>query len=111
MRKIVSESDVIFAASSSEEILLFKEDVCNMPKCSDIFGGLRSFVDISVPRNIDPEINTLTGHSVVYNVDDLKEVVEANKEERAKAASEAEGLLLEELATFKMWRDTLGTVP
>lgn len=35
----------------------------------------------------------------------------ANKEERAKAAAEAEVLLREELASFEAWRDSLETVP
>lgn len=55
-------------------------------------GGVRRFVDISVPRNIAADINGLEG-SIVYNVDDLKEVVAGNKEARAAAAAEAEVLL------------------
>merc|ERR1712224_319779 len=58
----------------------------------------------------DPKINELE-HSVVYNVDDLKQVVAANKIERALAASEAHILLLQEAATFKAWCDSLETVP
>ena len=37
-------------------------------------GGVRRFVDISVPRNIAPQLNELEGKAIVYNVDDLKEV-------------------------------------
>ena len=58
---------------------------------------MRRFVDISVPRNICPRINELKeageGAAIVYNVDDLKEVVAGNKEARAQAAAEAEVLL------------------
>lgn len=53
---------------------------------------MRRFVDISVPRNIAHNINE-SDSAIVYNVDDLKEVVAANKEERARAAAEAEVLL------------------
>ena len=35
----------------------------------------------------------------------------ANKEERRKAAGEAEGLLTEERIAFEAWRDSLETVP
>jgi glutamyl-tRNA reductase len=54
---------------------------------------VRRFVDISVPRNIAPGINAEQHGGIVYNVDDLKEVVVANKEARAAAAAEAEVLL------------------
>eukprot|EP01025_Chloroclados_australasicus_P016382 TRINITY_DN18192_c0_g1_i2.p1 TRINITY_DN18192_c0_g1~~TRINITY_DN18192_c0_g1_i2.p1 ORF type:complete len:540 (+),score=80.34 TRINITY_DN18192_c0_g1_i2:81-1622(+) len=110
LMKCVEEADVIFAASSSEEILIHPEDVKNMPKASDKVGGARRFIDISVPRNISHKINEVEGE-IVYNVDDLQEVVAANKEERAKAAAEAEVLLKEEQTAFEVWRDSLETVP
>ncbi|KAL4437455.1 hypothetical protein ABPG75_004594 [Micractinium tetrahymenae] len=110
LMKCVEESDLIFAASGSEELLVHKEDIENMPAASDKVGGVRRFVDISVPRNIAPNLNELEG-AIVYNVDDLKEVVAANKEERARAAAEAEVLLGEEQLAFEAWRDSLETVP
>lgn len=111
LTQVVSESDAIFAASYSKNLLLLKEEAAAMPKCSELVGGLRRFVDISVPRNIDPKINELEDHSVVYNVDDLKEVVAVNKETRAEAAANAQILLRDELEAFDAWRDSLETVP
>jgi glutamyl-tRNA reductase len=81
-----------------------------MPPASAAVGGLRRFFDISVPRNVAPDICEAVGGRV-YNVDDLKEVVSRNKEERAKAAAEAEGLLEQEQLAFEAWRDSLETVP
>ena len=77
---------------------------------SEKVGGLRRFFDISVPRNIAPDINEAVSGRV-YNVDDLKEVVSKNKEERRKAADEARQLLDQEQLTFEAWRDSLETVP
>jgi len=79
--------------TGSEELLIHAEDIVNMPRRSDVVGGVRRFVDISVPRNIAPGINAEQHAAIVYNVDDLKEVVVANKEARAAAAAEAEVLL------------------
>lgn len=45
-----------------------------MPAASALVGGLRRFVDISVPRNIAASVNELEGEARVFNVDDLKEV-------------------------------------
>lgn len=110
LMECVAASDVIFAASGSEEILVDKEAVAALPPVSDVVGGARRFVDISVPRNIANDVNELGG-AIVYNVDDLKEVVAANKEERARAAAEAHVLLEEEQQAFEAWRDSLETVP
>ncbi|CAD7695990.1 unnamed protein product [Ostreobium quekettii] len=104
----VEKSDVIFAASSSQEILIHSADVANMPARDAVVGGVRRFVDISVPRNI--EIEGQEG-AHVFNVDDLVEVVAANKEERRKAAEGAQVLLKEEQEAFEAWRDSLETVP
>lgn len=106
----VEAADVIFAASGSEELLIHKEDVEAMCECPEVVGKQRRFIDISVPRNIAPDVNDLPG-AIVYNVDDLKEVVAENKEARAKAAQEAEILLKEEQRAFEAWRDSLETVP
>lgn len=107
----IEDADIIFAASGSEEILIHKEDVIDMVPCGFVVGGMRRFVDISVPRNIAKEVNELEERAIVYNVDDLKEVVSNNKGERAKAAEEAEVLLKEEQRCFEGWRDSLETVP
>ncbi len=45
-----------------------------MPPAPAAVGGVRRFVDISVPRNIAADINELEGAARVFNVDDLKEV-------------------------------------
>ncbi|GBF96618.1 glutamyl-tRNA reductase [Raphidocelis subcapitata] len=111
----VAASDVVFAASGSEELLIHKGDVLAMAPSPASVGGVRRFIDISVPRNICPKINELKevqeGAAIVYNVDDLKEVVAGNKEARAQAAAEAEVLLKEEQRSFEAWRDSLETVP
>jgi len=111
LMECVSNADVIFAASSSDTILITKEDVEQMPQCPEAVGGVRRFFDISVPRNIDPSISDLEGTAKAFNVDDLKEVVDANKQQRAAAAAEAETLIVEELHGYEAWRDSLETVP
>jgi glutamyl-tRNA reductase len=67
-------------------------------------------IDISVPRNIDPEINDLD-NVYLYNVDDLQGVVDANMFERQKEAEKAEGIVKEEIETFLKWLSSLDSVP
>ena len=67
-------------------------------------------VDIGVPRNIDADVDGISGVEA-YNVDDLKEVVERNQEARQQVAREAQGLLDEEARLFLEWWDSLEAVP
>lgn len=68
------------------------------------------FIDISVPRNIDPEVNNLD-NVYLYDVDDLQGVVEANLAERQKEAEEAEEIIVEEIELFYRWVKSLDVVP
>jgi glutamyl-tRNA reductase len=67
-------------------------------------------IDISVPRNIDPEINDLD-NVYLYNVDDLQNVVDSNVSERQKEAEKAEQIIADELETFLKWQSSLDAVP
>ncbi len=67
-------------------------------------------IDISVPRNIDPEINDLD-NVYLYNIDDLQGIVDANKFERQKEAEKAEKIIEEEIETFLKWQFSLDSVP
>jgi glutamyl-tRNA reductase len=105
-----AEADVIFTASSSDEPLLCAADLAAMPPPRAAVGGVRRLVDIAVPRNCNRDCGELAT-AVLYNVDDLKEVVDTNKEARCAAAEEAKVMLLEERGAFEAWRDSLETVP
>ncbi|KVH93370.1 glutamyl-tRNA reductase 1, chloroplastic-like [Cynara cardunculus var. scolymus] len=101
-----SGSDVIFTCTASETPLFLKEQVEALPRLS----SQRMFIDISVPRNVESSVADLET-ARVYNVDDLKEVVEANKEDRLRKASEAQLIISEEVQEFEAWKDSLETVP
>ncbi|XP_045825985.1 glutamyl-tRNA reductase 1, chloroplastic-like [Trifolium pratense] len=106
MLESAAEADVIFTGTASESLLFSKENVEMLP--SD--GQRRLFIDISIPRNVDPGVSELE-NALVYNVDDLREVVDANKEDRQQKAMEARGIIQEELNKFEAWIDSLETVP
>ncbi len=54
------------------------------------------FVDIAVPRDIDPRVHELD-NTFVYNIDDLQQVVESNKKQREREAVWAEDIVKEEV--------------
>ncbi|XP_030946646.1 glutamyl-tRNA reductase 1, chloroplastic-like [Quercus lobata] len=110
MLTCAAESDVVFTSTASETPLFLKEHVKDLPPVSSEVGGLRLFVDISVPRNVGSCVTDIETVQV-YNVDDLKEVVAANKEDRLQKAMEAQAIIAEESKQFEAWRDSLETVP
>ncbi len=57
------------------------------------------FIDIAVPRDVDPEVDTIPGVTV-YNIDDLEEVVDEHRHEREKEAHEARGIVDEEVKSI-----------
>lgn len=110
MLACAAEADVVFTSTASETPLFLKEHVKDLPAVGQDVGGLRLFVDISVPRNVGACVSDLET-ARVYNVDDLKEVVAANKEDRLRKAMEAQAIITEESKQFEAWRDSLETVP
>ncbi|XP_020082259.1 glutamyl-tRNA reductase 2 [Ananas comosus] len=110
MLSSAAEADVVFTSTASETPLFLREHVEALPLVSEAVGGVRLFIDISVPRNVGSCVSD-SEHARVYNVDDLKEVVEANKEDRQRKAMEAQAIITQELKRFEIWRDSLETVP
>ncbi|CDP00959.1 unnamed protein product [Coffea canephora] len=110
MMECAALADVVFTSTASETPLFLKEHVTDLPPVDPRVGGLRLFVDISVPRNVGACVNEIEA-ARVYNVDDLKEVVAANKEDRHRKAMEAQAIIAEESKQFEAWRDSLETVP
>ncbi|MBI5101658.1 MAG: glutamyl-tRNA reductase [Nitrospirae bacterium] len=67
-------------------------------------------IDISVPRNIDPEINNLD-NVYLYDVDNLQDVVDTNVQGRMAEAQKAEAIIDEEVEKFSRWMSALESVP
>jgi len=67
-------------------------------------------IDIAVPRNIEPEINSLDD-VYLYNIDDLQEVAQANLRLRRKEVREAEAYIQNEADEFQAWVEQLEAAP
>ncbi|MBM7623077.1 glutamyl-tRNA reductase [Sporohalobacter salinus] len=68
------------------------------------------FIDIAVPRDIEPEIHDLS-KVYAYNIDDLKSVVEANLKERKKAVKFVNEIIKKEVTAFDKWQNSRNAVP
>jgi len=68
------------------------------------------FIDIAVPRDIDPDVNNLD-NVYLYDIDDLKGVVNENLQRRSKEAELAQDIIAEEVEKFEMWPKSLELNP
>ncbi|MBW2284643.1 MAG: glutamyl-tRNA reductase [Deltaproteobacteria bacterium] len=68
------------------------------------------FIDIAVPRDVHPDVNKLE-NMYVYDIDDLKGIIQMNMSQRRQEAMHAERIVKEEVVKFKKWLKTLAVVP
>ena len=68
------------------------------------------FIDIAVPRDIDPKVNRLA-NTYVYDIDDLQHVVNKNIKDRRQEAAKGERIIEEATVKFKHWHESLKVVP
>jgi glutamyl-tRNA reductase len=68
------------------------------------------FIDIAVPRDVDPEMNKLDG-IFVYDIDDLQQVVASHISDRRAEADRAEAIVQLEVDKFQARLQTLDVVP
>jgi len=104
----LAHMDILICSTGAQKYVLMKDQmqkVMKERKNRPVF-----LIDISVPRNIDPEINDLD-NVYLYDVDDLKGVVDTNILERQKEAKKAEEIIEEEIETFQRWLSSLDSVP
>ena len=106
MMQVIADSDLVFTCTAATDPLL------NKAKLEAVLDQNHPLMlmDISVPRNVDADVNELANVRS-FNVDDLKAVVAQNHETRRKMAMEAEGLLEQEVEAYDLWLRGLETVP
>jgi glutamyl-tRNA reductase len=68
------------------------------------------FMDIAVPRDVDPGMNKLDG-IFVYDIDDLQQAVSSHVDDRRKEAERAEAIVTAEVERFQIRLQTLDVVP
>ncbi len=101
-------SDIVISSTGAPHIIIHADDVRKIMKRRKYQPMF--FIDIAVPRDIDPAINDID-NCYLYNVDDLQAVVDANVREREKEAEKAEEMISGDVATFLKWVNSLQVVP
>ncbi len=104
----LKDADIVIASTASPKFIIRPDDLASPMKSRR--NRPMFFIDISVPRNIDPLVNNID-NAYVYDIDDLQGVVAANLKERAKEAKEAESIIGDEIGAFYRWVKSLDVVP
>jgi glutamyl-tRNA reductase len=68
------------------------------------------FIDIAVPRDVDPRMNEVEG-CFVYDIDDLQQVAQANLADRSREAEAAESIVTREVEKFQQRLHSRDAVP
>ena len=100
--------DIIISSTGARDLILHKKEVAS------IMRGRRNqplfFIDIAVPRDLDPKINDLE-NVYLYDIDDLNNVVEMNRAQRDKEAIKARRIVEEETLKFSRWLESMEVTP
>lgn len=102
------KADIILSSTGAPHCIIGPKDleeVMRRRKHRPMF-----FIDIAVPRDIDPKVNDVE-NVYLYTVDDLQEVVTANLQQRAEEAKKAEDIVTQEIGQFFKWTSSLEVTP
>ena len=108
MRQAMARADIVVTATGSQRPIIFREDV------EAVAGRRRSeplfIIDVAVPRDVDQAVTEIE-QVFLYNVDDLRGIVEENLARRGAEISQAEAIVDEELLRFTAWQRSRRTIP
>ncbi|MFH1017893.1 MAG: glutamyl-tRNA reductase, partial [Pseudomonadota bacterium] len=95
--KYLPKADIVLVSTAAPHYLIRKADmeaVLTARNQEPMF-----FIDISVPRNVDPELDGLE-NVYLYNIDDLRGIVKENLKAREQEAARAEAIVATEVDQF-----------
>ncbi len=108
IKTYLPQVDIIISSTGASHTILCAEDIKPVLKIRK--NKAMFFIDIAMPRDIDPDVNTLD-NVYLYDIDDLKEVVEENMAFRRAEAEKAHHIVKEETVDFKKWVQSLECQP
>jgi len=105
---ILPRVDIVISSTGSAEYVITRSQL--KPVMKERRNRPVFFIDIAVPRDIDPALNRLT-NVYVYDIDDLNGIVDENMEDRSREAIKGERIVEEAAIRFRQWVKSLSVVP
>jgi glutamyl-tRNA reductase len=101
----IQQADVIISSVQKEEPLITTTLVESLTRHS-----YKYFIDLSVPRSIEPEVETLSG-VLVYNIDTLRSTVNTALQKRLESIPQVEEIVHEAVSGFSDWANEMSFSP
>lgn len=108
IQRVLAETDIVVSSTGAPHALITRKTL-EEAFPSGISRPLL-FVDIAVPRDIAPEVGN-ESRVFLYNVDDLRHIVDQNIDRRRGALDDAASIVDEEVESFRSWFAGLRVVP
>jgi len=102
------DADIVITSTGAQEHIITRDMVQRVMKERKMKPMF--FIDIAVPRNVDPQVERVE-NVYAYDIDDLEQVVEENRKRREREAIKAEKIVEEEVEHFLHWLKSQEVVP
>lgn len=104
----LTRADIVIGSTAAPHPVVTKDQVAAAMRVRR--GRPIFFIDIAVPRDIDPKVDELD-NVFLYDIDDLKSVADLNLVERKKEAAKAAKIVEAGVVSFISWLGSLEVVP
>lgn len=106
--EVLAATDIVVTATAAPHALLTRDVV------ERTFGGAPRqpllILDIAIPRDVEPSVGEID-NVFVYDIDDLRQIVDDALERRRAEIPVAEGIIREAVDDFQAWHNARDVVP
>lgn len=96
----IQDNDVIICSTSAPNYIICRHEISMMEDTLE--GKTKIFIDLSIPRNIDPEINKID-NCFVYSIDDIHKLINKNLDQRNQEIDKAEKIIEDISEDYYEW--------
>jgi glutamyl-tRNA reductase len=102
------EADVVITSTSAPGFVIDREQVVLARKKRR--GRDQTYIDLAVPRDVEPSVNGIDG-VFLYNIDDFSKIVAESLAQRGREAELAQRIIDEETHDYERWAEAEQATP
>ena len=108
LQDVLAKADIVITSTGASHFVLTADNVA--PALHGRAERPMLIIDIAVPRDVDPDVAQLD-HVDVIGIDELREVVDLNIEQRREAIPRVEEIIGAHVQRFEAWYQTRVAIP